>query len=113
MSQNLISWEDFKKVDIRVGTILQAEYLQKANKPAIKMSIDFGPVGILKTSAQITQHYHPGDLPGKQILAVVNFPPKQIINFISECLVLGVVGLGSKVDLIIPDKGVENGLRVS
>lgn len=113
MSYPLISWEDFKKVEIRTGTILSAEYLDNAIKPAIKMEIDFGPVGIRKTSAQITDNYLPEELPGMQILAVINFPPKQIANIMSECLVLGAIDKEGAVILIRPEKNVTNGLIVS
>lgn len=112
MNKSKISWEDFKKIDIRVGTVLTAEPLEKAIKPAIKMSINFSHLGILKTSAQITTIYKVEDLPGKQVLAVVNLPPKQITDFMSECLVLGLLGSNNEVTLIVPDQTVENGLRL-
>lgn len=112
MTKPKISWEDFQKIDIRVGTVLRAESLENARKPAIKMSIDFGSIGILKTSAQITSLYTIEDLPGKQVLAVVNFPPKQISNFMSECLVLGLLGKDNEVTLIVPDHAAKNGLRL-
>ncbi|BDD10489.1 tRNA-binding protein [Fulvitalea axinellae] len=108
-----LSWADFEKVDIRVGTVLEAEEFKEARRSAYKMKVDFGELGILKTSAQITDIYKPEDLPGTQVVAVVNFPPKQIANIMSECLVLGAVDAGGKVVLLRPDKEVENGLRVS
>lgn len=113
MENPTINWQDFKKIDIRVGTILEAESLVNAINPAIKMHIDFGEIGILKTSAQLTTLYRSEELPGKQILAVVNLPSKQITNFMSECLVLGVVGAGDKVTLLVPEKPVKNGLRIA
>lgn len=106
-----IDWQDFTKIEMRVGTILTAEIFEEARNPAYKMTIDFGSLGIKKTSAQITKLYQPDELIGKQIVAVVNFPPKQIANMMSECLVLGGVE-GEKVTLINPDQKVENGTRI-
>ena len=85
-----IEWPDFEKIDIRVGTILEVNEFPKAKRPAWQLTIDFGPIGILKSSAQITGLYRRDELVGRQVLAVVNFPPKQIANFFSECLVLGL-----------------------
>ena len=108
-----ISFDDFLKVDIRVGTIVRAEPYPEARKPAIKMWIDFGPeVGERKTSAQITAHYTPEELPGKQVAAVVNFPAKQIGKFMSECLVLGFSDADGGIVLIGPDLKVPNGGRM-
>lgn len=104
-----ISWPDFDKLDIRAGTILTATTFPKAKKPAYQLTIDFGPLGIRRSSAQITEQYASGDLPGKQILAVVNFPPKNIAGFMSECLVLGVYNRDGEVILLHPDKPVDNG----
>lgn len=102
-------FDDFEKLDIRVGTILSARPFEKARKPAYQLEIDFGAqVGIKKSSAQITEHYSPADLTGKQVLAVVNFPPRQIANFFSEVLVLGTYSAGGVV-LITPDRPVQNG----
>ncbi|MEY2587937.1 MAG: hypothetical protein RLY11_1786 [Bacteroidota bacterium] len=108
----MISWEDFTKVDIRLGTILSAQSFDKAKKPAYQLEIDFGPLGIKKSSAQITHHYKTEDLIGKQIIAVVNFPPKQIANFFSECLVLGVYDNKQQVVLLHPSLSVENGSKI-
>jgi tRNA-binding protein len=105
----MLNWEDFTKVDIRCGTILTVEAFPKAKKPAYQLSIDFGPLGIKKSSAQITHYYSMENLVGKQIIAVVNFPPKQIANFISECLVLGVYDELHEVVLLHPSLPVTNG----
>lgn len=108
----MIHWNDFEKIAIRTGTIINATTFPEAKKPAYKLTIDFGKFGIKQSSAQITQHYTPADLINKQILAVVNFPPKQIANFISECLVLGVYDENNDVVLLTTDKKVNNGLLV-
>lgn len=102
------SFEDFLKLDIRVGVIIKAEEFKKARKPAYKLEIDFGSLGIKKSSAQITERYKPEDLIGKRILAVVNFPPLQIADFMSEVLVLGTYSEGG-VSLVVPDKEVSLG----
>ncbi len=108
----MISWDDFEKVDIRSGTILEVTDFPKAKKPAYQLKIDFGPLGIKQSSAQITRHYEKSTLIGKQVLAVVNFPVKQIANFFSECLVLGVYDSEGEVILLQPERMVENGQRV-
>lgn len=111
-SDNLISWEDFSKIEMRVGTVLSATVFEKAKLPAYIMTIDFGDFGQLKTSAQITKRYKTEELIGKQIIAVINFPPKQIATIMSECLVLGVLGSHGDVTLLAPDQKVENGQRI-
>lgn len=108
-----IGFDDFMKVDIRVGTIVQAEPYPEARKPAIKLVIDFGePIGLKKSSAQIAKHYRPEDLPGRQVLAVVNFPPRQIGRFISEVLTLGLPDAEGEVVLIGPGQAVPQGGRL-
>ncbi len=110
----MITWQDFEKVDMRVGTVVKVEDFPEARNPSYKLTIDFGPLGIKKSSAQITKLYKKEDLVNKQVIAVVNFPPKQIADFISEVLVLGVVLDNKKeVVLIKPDNKVENGLRIA
>lgn len=107
-----LSWQDFEKVEMRIGTILEVSNFPEAKKPAYKLSIDFGTeIGIKKSSAQITKRYTKEDLLGKQIVAVVNFPKKQIGSFMSECLVLGSVN-EEEVVLLSSDLKVKNGLRI-
>lgn len=108
-----IGFDEFLKVDIRIGTILSAEPYAEARKPAYKLLIDFGPgVGRKKSSAQITENYAPEDLPGRQIAAVVNFPPRQIGKFLSEVLTLGFADEAGAVTLFAPDRPVPNGARL-
>ncbi|GAK77013.1 protein secretion chaperonin CsaA [Nonlabens ulvanivorans] len=108
-----ISWSDFEKIDMRVGTVLTVSDFPEARNPAYQLQIDFGPLGIKKTSAQVTTRYDKNELVGKQVVAVINFPPKkQIANFMSECLVLGVVGNNKDVILLQPDSSALNGDRV-
>ena len=108
-----LTWNDFQKVDMRVGTILDVADFPEARNPAYKLKIDFGSeLGVLKSSAQITSLYSKEELLGKQVIAVVNFPKKQIGPFMSECLVLGAVS-GKDVTLLEPNLNVENGLRIS
>ena len=107
-----ICWEDFSKIDIRCGTIIEVTDFPQAKKPAYQLRIDFGKLGIKQSSAQITRHYTKTDLMGKQVVAVMNFPPKQIANFFSECLVLGVYDAQGDVVLLRPDKLSENGQLV-
>ena len=108
-----IEFGDFAKVDIRVGTIVRAEPYPEARKPAIKVWVDFGPeIGERKTSAQLTRHYTPESLPGRQVAAVINFPPKQIGKFMSEILVLGFPDAEGEVVLVAPDQSIPNGGRL-
>ena len=107
-----IEWPDFEKIDIRVGTVVEVSDFPKAKKPAYQLSIDFGDLGIKKSSAQITDFYEKQELIGKQVMAVVNFPPRQIANFFSECLVLGVYTDKKEVVLIGPDRKVANGWKL-
>ncbi|WP_407933294.1 tRNA-binding protein [Empedobacter sp. GD03739] len=107
-----ISWKDFEKVDMRIGTIISANDFPKARNPAYQLEIDFGPLGIKKSSAQITSLYTKEELIGKQIMAVVNFPKKQIATFMSECLVMGVYGNNKDVILLNPERKVENGSKI-
>lgn len=108
----LITWDDFEKIDIRTGTIIAVNDFPKARKPAWQLTIDFGELGIKKSSAQITVHYSKEDLLNRQVVAVVNFPPKQIASFISECLVLGVYDENKDVILLQPGKPVANGMKI-
>ena len=109
---NMISWDDFEKVDIRTGTITEVSDFPKARNPSYQLKIDFGELGIKNSSAQIVTHYKKEDLMGKQVIAVVNFPPKQIANFFSECLVLGVYTAEKQVILLQPQQPVTNGMKI-
>lgn len=108
----MISWSDFEKIEIRTGTITNVKDFPKARKPAYQLTIDFGPLGIKRSSAQIVHHYSKEALLNKQIVAIVNFPPKQIATFFSECLVLGVYDEYNHVVLLQPDKTVGNGQQI-
>jgi tRNA-binding protein len=108
----MATYEDFTKIEIRVGTVVRAEAFDRARKPAIKMWIDFGPLGVLTSSAQITRRYEPGQLVGTQILGVTNFPPRKIAGFSSQVLVLGAVPAEEDVVLVRPDQAVDPGTRV-
>jgi tRNA-binding protein len=107
-----ITWDDFAKIDIRVGTITEVNDFPKAKNPAYQITIDFGELGSKRSSAQITHLYEREALVGRQVIAIVNFPPKQIANFFSECLVLGVYTDKKEVVLLTPDRPVENGWKI-
>jgi tRNA-binding protein len=109
----MISYEDFAKLDIRSGTIIEVKDFPGAKKPAWQLSIDFGSIGIKKSSAQIKSLYSKEQLLNRQVIAVVNFPPKQIANFFSECLVLGVHNEQQEVVLLQPERSVSNGSKIS
>jgi tRNA-binding protein len=105
-----ITYDDFVRVDVRVGTVLEAAPLEGARKPALRLAIDFGPeIGIRKSSAQLTVHYTPESLVGRQVAAVVNFPPRQIGKFMSQVLTLGFPDGNGSVVLVVPDKSIPNG----
>jgi len=107
-----IGWDDFAKVDIRVGRIVQVDDFLKARKPAYQLRVDFGELGVKTSSAQITKYYDKADLVGKLVLAVVNFPPRQIANFFSEVLTLGVVLGDGDIVLVYPERDVPLGSRI-
>lgn len=109
----MITWNDFEKIEMRVGTIIEVEDFPEAKNPAYKLKIDFGKSGIKKSSAQITKLYKREDLLNKQVIAVTNFPSKHIANFVSECLVLGVVLEDKEVVLLEPEREVPNGYRIA
>ena len=108
----LITWADFEKVEICAGTVIDVVDFPNAKKPAYQLTIDFGEHGIKRSSGQITHHYKKEELKGKQIVAVINFPVKQIANFFSECLVLGVYDENKEVVLLTPDKKIQNGGKI-
>ena len=107
-----ITWADFERVDMRVGVIVEAQIFPEARKPAIKLWIDFGELGVKRSSAQVTERYAPADLVGRRVVAVVNFPAKQIGPFVSEVLVLGAYGERGEVILLRPDFDVAPGSRI-
>jgi tRNA-binding protein len=107
-----LTWDELTKVEMRVGTIIAAEQFKEVKNPAYKMIVDFGEYGNRKTSAQITNLYEVEKLIGKQVVAVINFPPKQIANMMSECLVLGGVRENNDVTLLTPEREVKNGTRI-
>jgi tRNA-binding protein len=110
---NNLTWSDFQKVEMRIGTIVSAEIFAEARNQAYKIVVDFGELGMRKTSAQITELYNTEELISKQVVAVVNFPPKQIANMMSECLILGGLGDGKEVILIQPEREVKNGMKIA
>ena len=107
-----LSWSDFAKVDMRIGTIINAEVFKEVKRPAYKLMIDFGDLGIKKSSAQITKVYQLKELIGKQVVAVVNFPPKQIANIMSECLVIAGVGEENNIVILQPERKMPNGTKI-
>lgn len=113
MSMDTIEWPDFERIELRAGTVLKVEPFPEARKPAYKLTVDFGAeIGIRKSSVQITVHYQPGELVGRQVLGVVNFPPKRIGPFMSECLICGFYREDGSVILAMPEKPVPNGARL-
>ena len=107
-----LTWADFEKVDMRVGVVTDAQSFPEARRPALKLTINFGPLGLKRSSAQITGHYRPEDLVGRRVIAVVNFPPKQIGPFTSEVLVLGAYDERGQVILLRPDLEVSPGAKI-
>jgi len=107
-----LTWDDFTRVDMRVGVVVAAEAFPEARRPALKLQIDFGPLGVKRSSAQITEHYTPAGLVGRRVVAVVNFPPKRIGPFVSEVLVLGAYNEAGEVVLLAPDVDVAPGARI-
>ena len=107
-----LAWSEFEKVDMRVGVVVEAAEFPEARRPAYQLTIDFGPLGVKRSSAQITHHYRPADLVGRHVVAVVNFPPKQIGPFVSEVLVLGAYNEKGEVILLHPDKPVTPGSKI-
>jgi tRNA-binding protein len=108
----MISWQDFEKIDIRCGTVIDVKDFLNAKKPAYRLTIDFGESGIKNSSAQVTHFYSKENLLNKQVIAIVNFPVKQIANFFSECLVLGVYDENNNVVLLQPERKVSNGMKI-
>ena len=111
-SISTLKWDEFQKVEMRVGTVLSVEIFKEVRNPAYKITVDFGEYGTLKSSAQITKLYNPDEIIGKQVVAVINFPPKQIANFMSECLIIGAVAENDEVILLHPEREVKNGTRI-
>lgn len=111
-NNKMLGWDEFMNVEMRIGTIISAEIFKEARNPAYVMKIDFGEYGIRKTSAQITKLYSIDMLIGKQVVAVINFPPKQIATIMSECLVLGGIGDEKEITLLQPERPIKNGSRI-
>ena len=111
-SISTLKWDEFQKVEMRVGTVLSVEIFKEVRNPAYKITVDFGEYGTLKSSAQITKLYNPDEIIGKQVVAVINFPPKQIANFMSECSILGAVAENKEVILLHPEREVKDGTRI-
>lgn len=111
MEKELITWDDFSKIDMRVGTIISAEIFKEARNPAYKIIVDFDELGQRKSSAQITKLYNTEELVGRQVICIVNFPVKQIATLHSQCLIMGVID-GDIVTLLSPERKVENGLKI-
>ncbi len=109
---NSLTWDEFMNVEMRVGTIISAEIFKEVRNPAYKITVDFGEFGIRKTSAQVTALYEAEELIGKQVVAVINFPPKQIATMMSECLIMGGIGDNKEVTLLQPERPVKNGTRI-
>jgi tRNA-binding protein len=107
-----LAWAEFEKVDMRVGIVVDAQPFPEARRPAYKLWVDFGPLGVKRSSAQVTRHYAPAELVGRHVIAVVNFPPKQIGPFVSEVLVLGAYDEGGEVVLLRPDVDVAPGAKI-
>jgi tRNA-binding protein len=112
MAKDTITFEDFQKIDIRIGTIIEVKDFQKARFPAYQLKVDFGELGVKKSSAQLTGLYSKKDLQNKKVVAIINFKPKQIANFMSECLILGIQN-GKDVVLLQSQKNIKNGTKVS
>lgn len=112
MSTAPLTWSEFEKVDIRVGVVTDAREFPEARRPAYRLWIDFGPLGVKRSSAQITAHYRPGALIGRHVIAVVNFPPKQVGPFVSEVLVLGAYDEAGEVVLLAPERSVTPGSKI-